>query len=207
VLGRLFISAAKNNRNILELRSTIPWHIHARTFTALRRGLGFALRLVYLLPCSFEFASNACNGRRHRRSNLAAVRIACVSPWSWTNLTNKISSAVEANEALMKLKSKGATLCVDFVVIYASFSFEGYITDLDDSTLTIDAPQFQQRPASLTLSALQISIFDGDFREDEFGMFLNLMITRPIGPTSDELYCFHVVGEWSPEGVKGSHIN
>jgi hypothetical protein len=114
---------------------------------------------------------------------------------------------VEANEALMKLKSKGATLCVEFAVVYASFSFEGYITDLDDSTLTIDAPQFQQRPASLTLSALQISTFDGDFREDEFGMFLSLMITRPIGPTSDELYRFHVVGEWSPEGAKSSHIN
>lgn len=114
---------------------------------------------------------------------------------------------MQANEALMKLKSKGAILRVDFAVMYASFSFEGYITDLDDSTLTIDAPQFRQRPASLTLSALQISTFDGDFREDEFGMFLSLMITRPIGPTSEDLYRFHVVGEWSPDGVKDRHIN
>lgn len=111
---------------------------------------------------------------------------------------------MRANEALMKLKSKGALLRVDFAVTFASFSFEGYIADLDDSTVVIEAPHLgQESPPTFTLSALQISTFDGDFREDESGMFLTLMVTRPIAHSSEDLFRFHIVGDWSP---KGRHI-
>jgi hypothetical protein len=94
-------------------------------------------------------------------------------------------------------------------VLFATFSFEGYITDFDGSTLTVEAPHVgQNNPPTLTLSAFEISTFDGDFREDESGMFLTLMITRPIGPSSEDLYRFHLVGEWSPTGMKARrHIN
>ena len=104
----------------------------------------------------------------------------------------------------MKLKSKGASLRIDFTMTLASFSFEGYISDFDGSTLVVEAPRFgKENPPTFSLSALQISSFDGDFREDEFGMYLTLMITRPVLSDPREIFRFYLTGDWNP---KGRHV-
>lgn len=123
-------------------------------------------------------------------------------------MTNKISSAEQAKEALIKLKSKGALLSVDFTMLFTSFSFEGYITDFDGSTLMLAASSLgKENPPTLTLAAWEISNFDGDFREDESEMFLRLMVTRPIGNGSGDFFRFHLRGYWSRKGTKARHIN
>ena len=99
---------------------------------------------------------------------------------------------------------------VEFAVLFATFSFDGYITDdfNGDAVLTLAGPQFgKENPPTLALAGFEISNFDGDFREDEYGMFLALDITRPIGNGSTNLYRFHLVSTWSVGDKKGKHIN
>jgi hypothetical protein len=104
----------------------------------------------------------------------------------------------------MKLQSRGALLRVDFSVSFASFSFEGYISEVDDSALVIEGRGDRNSP-SLTLSGLLVSAFDGDFREDdpasESGeLYLSLAITRPVAPNfSNDVFIFHISGGWPME--------
>ena len=114
---------------------------------------------------------------------------------------------MQAKEALIKLRSRGAAVRVEFAVLFATFSFEGYITDdfNGDSVLTLAAPKFgKETPPTLVLAGFEMSNFDGDFREDEDGVFLVLDITRPIGDGSANIYRFHLV---SSVGKKGVHVN
>jgi hypothetical protein len=122
-------------------------------------------------------------------------------------LTNKISSADEAMDALMKFKSKGASVRVDFTLQFVSLSFEGYLGELDESALEVFvAPHFEQTPSSLRLAALQLARFDGDFREDESSMFLSLMITRPAMDQLNDFYRFHIRADWRADGSKAPRV-
>jgi len=123
-------------------------------------------------------------------------------------LTNKISSAVEAIAALMKLRSRDASVHVDFAAMYLGFSFDGHISDLDDGTLTVTAVlESGDAPVSFTMAGLQASRFDGDFREDETGIFLLLDITRPrIDPSSDAIR-IHIRGSWDVKPPTPARVN
>jgi hypothetical protein len=128
-------------------------------------------------------------------------------------LTNKISSADLAIEALMKLRSKSVPVRVAFACPYTEFSFEGYIEEVGGFALKVrgkpnDAvEEREQRLPELVISFLRESSFDGDLEEDDFRLRLRLLITRPISVGGVDLYRFFIEGKWQLNPPKHSRPN
>lgn len=118
-------------------------------------------------------------------------------------MTNKISSAEQAIEALIKLKTRDASVRVEFGAWCVNFSLDGHIADVDSDILEVRAQlESGGAPVCFTLSGLRVSRFEGDFREDETGMFLWLDITRPQIDRPDDAIRVHITGSWSTEPPK-----
>lgn len=124
-------------------------------------------------------------------------------------MTNRISSAEQAIEALMKLKSRSVPVRVRFSWLYASFSFEGYVTELDNLTLRIEGTGVGGVAApELVLGTLAASSFAGETGEDDSGAFVRLLITRPASSDKEiDLYRFLIEGEWQPEALQRPRPN
>jgi hypothetical protein len=105
----------------------------------------------------------------------------------------------------MKLKSKSVLVRVEFQFLYASFSFEGYIADLDWMTLRIKGIALDEMGApELVLSALSQSTFSGELREEDERIALTLLISRPSPEGKPDAFRFFIEGEWIDED-KNSH--
>lgn len=109
----------------------------------------------------------------------------------------------------MKLKSRSVPVRVRFSWLYASFSFEGYVTELDNLTLRIEGTGVGGVAApELVLGALAASSFDGETGEDDSGAFVRLLITRPASSDKEiDLYRFLIEGEWQPEALQRPRPN
>ena len=124
-------------------------------------------------------------------------------------MTNVISSAVEAISALIKLQSKSALVRVEFAVFFVSFSFEGYISQVDSMTLSIegieDAARFAPR---LIVMMFGVSTFLGEIEQDDAHLRVSLSVTRPAEVGKPELQRLTIVGEWfDKELLSRSRIN
>ena len=120
-------------------------------------------------------------------------------------MTNIISSTDEAREALMKLHGKsGALLSVEFSTDLIGFSLDGHIKSFDGEVLCIVARVFGLLPdgyklPEITISGLRAWAFNGDFREDESGLFLSLFVTRAFDNCR-----VHIRAEWPETPDVGS---
>lgn len=100
----------------------------------------------------------------------------------------------------MKLKSKSVLVRVEFQFLYASFSFEGYIADLDNLTLRIKGSALDETGApTLVLGALAASAFSGELREEHEEISLRLIISRPSPEGKPDAFRFLIEAEWIGE--------
>jgi hypothetical protein len=107
-------------------------------------------------------------------------------------MANKISSAEQARDAVMRLVSKeGSRVLVEVSAMYLSFSVEGRISEFDGNILRVTGEGLGCVPPEISIAGLLVCAFDGDFREDDSEIFLVLTITRRF----DELK-IHIQATW-----------
>ena len=118
-------------------------------------------------------------------------------------MTNRISSAEQATDALMRVRSKSARVHVRFACQRASFTFSGFIGQvgkasleiLGHSTIDDNAEELLEAP-KLVLSLLG-AIFLGEISESNDRLSLDLAISRKGGVERDGvLYRADIISEW-----------
>jgi hypothetical protein len=90
---------------------------------------------------------------------------------------NKISSAEQAMDALMKAKSKSFPVYVEFYCFGVNLSLEGQIHEISESTFRITGKEFTEQFMFADLSSCLV---EGEIEDTWERFYLELSITRRI---------------------------